>query len=129
MGSSTAIKRANEFQAAPCPQPRCSGELTALYNLTMNAPYPWRSVGWTKETIKSRRVGIVACSWETETVFCPKCGYHQPRVADASRSETIMRLMRELILRGMKPSALQELVGNAVSTIDVLAATYPAPSA
>lgn len=128
MGASTAHRRANDLEAAPCPQSGCEGSLSALYHLTVSAPFPFSGVGFSKEAIKSRRVGIVACNWDTETVFCARCGWHPQNEGAARRSEIIMRLMRELVLRGMKPSALQELVGSAVSTIDVLAASYPAPS-
>ena len=36
-----------------------------------------------------------------------------------------MRLMRALILRGVPPSEVQQIVGDAVSVVDVLAATHP----
>jgi hypothetical protein len=127
LGSNKATKKANEFEAADCPNLECSGKLSAFYRVTMNAPWPWQGIGFSKEVIKSRRVGITAVDWDQESPFCPQCGWSIRGNPDAKKSEIIMRLMRELVVRGMKPSALQALVGNAVSTIDVMAAIHPDP--
>lgn len=120
----TALKRAHETDGVLCQTPGCNGRMSAFYRLTLNAPWPWRQVGFTKAAIKSRKIGIVACDWDTVNPFCPQCGKHLDRGA-LTKDDVIQRLMQELIMRGAKPSDVQELVGNAVSTIDVMAATYP----
>ena len=127
MGSNNLVKKANDFEESPCPKRGCDGKLTAFYRLTVNAPWPWQQIGFSKETIKSRRIGITAVDWDQEMVFCPKCGWSERGNPDDKKSEIIMRMMRELVVRGMKPSEIQALVGNAVSTIDVLAAIHPDP--
>lgn len=124
----TARKRANEAEAQPCPQPGCPGKLAGLYHATLAAPYPWRGVGFSKATIKSPRVGITAVIWESTQVYCPACGWHPENRFQAVGSEIIMRLMRALILRGTPPSEIQRIVGDGVSVIDVLAASYPGPA-
>jgi hypothetical protein len=127
LGSNQIAKKANEFVENDCPVLQCKGKLTAFYRVTMNAPWPWQGIGFTKEAIKSRRVGITAVDWDQEMVFCPKCGWSERGNPEAKKSEIIMRMMRELVVRGMKPSEIQSLVGNAVSTIDVLGAIHPDP--
>ena len=117
------MSKVRDFEAAPCPS--CGCALTALYQVTMSAPYPFRELGFSKQTIKSARVGVVATTWETASPFCANCGWHGDDNAEAGRSEVILRLMRELIQRGVKPSEVQRIVQGAVSSIDVLAATYP----
>ena len=127
MAKDTAWKRANEAEADPCPQRGCKGKLAGLYNVTMAAPYPFRQVGFSKGAIRSNRVGITAVIWEATSVYCPTCGWHPEERREAAKSEIITRLMRELILHGVRPSRVQEVVGSGVSAIDVLAATHPDP--
>lgn len=117
------MSKASDFQAEPCRG--CGCALTALYQVTVSAPYPFEQVGLTKTTVKSARVGIVATTWETAQPFCANCGWHGDDTQEAGRSEVILRLMRELITRGVSASEVQKLVGSAVSSVDVLAATYP----
>ncbi len=117
------MSKASEFEAVPCPD--CGCALTALYQVTISAPYPFEKIGLTKTTIKSRVVGVVATTWETAQPFCANCGWHGDDSQEAGRSEVILRLMRELITRGVPASEVQRIVGPAVSSVDVLAATYP----
>lgn len=98
--------------------------MSAFYHLTVNAPWPWSGVGFSKAAIKSKKIGIVACDWDTVNPFCPKCGKHLD-AGGGTKDDVIQRLMQALIMLGAKPSDVQDLVGNTVSTIDVLAATYP----
>jgi hypothetical protein len=98
--------------------------MSAFYKLTLNAPWPWSQVGFSKDAIRSKSIGIVSCDWDTVNPFCPQCGKHLDR-GGLTKDDVIQRLMQALIIRGAKPSDVQDLVGNAVSTIDVLAATYP----
>lgn len=125
MGSHAGWERANSFEGDPCTQPGCKGKLTALYDVVMSAPHPWQQVGFSKTTIKCKSVGIVAVTWETVAPFCPACGWHSENRREATKSEAIMRLMRALVMRGVAPSEVQRIVGDAVSVIDVLAATHP----
>lgn len=125
MGSHAGWNAANTFKGELCSQPGCEGRLTALYHTTLSAPYPWAQIGFTKSTIKCKQVGIVAVSWDVAQPFCPACGWHSDDKSEATKSEAIMRLMRSLVMRGVRPSEVQLIVGNAVSVIDVLAATYP----
>jgi len=120
--------KANEFEACPCPAPGCDGKLVALYNVTMSAPYPWEGVGFTKSSIKTSRVQIVAASWELAQPFCPSCGWRSKDTRESAKSEAILRLMRALILKGVSAAEIQAIVGDSTSTIDVLAATHPDPS-
>jgi hypothetical protein len=116
-------QKANETEGMPCSQ--CGAPLHALYNVTLSAPWPWDNVGFTKGTIKTTKVGIVAASWDTAQPFCASCGHRDEDHREAAKSEVILRLMRELIIRGASPSEVQKLVGSSTSSIDVLAATYP----
>jgi hypothetical protein len=122
-----AWKRANEFEADKCPKRGCPGKLASLYHLTVSAPYDWRAVGFNKSTMKSSRIGIVACAWEDATPFCPTCGWTPKGRPESHKTEIIMRLMRELMMRGMSPGDIQALVGGNVRPIDVMAATIPEP--
>ena len=125
MPSHASWKKADAFEGQPCAQADCKGKLTALYHLTLSAPYPFNDIGFTKTTIKCKNVGLVACNWDLAHPFCPACGWHSENRREASKSEAIMRLMRALVMRGVPASEVQQLVGNSVSVIDVLAATYP----
>lgn len=117
--------KANNFDGDPCPAPGCEGKLAALYNVVLSAPYDWRQVGFTKSTIKCKNIGVTAVMWEWARPFCPTCGWNDGLTGQESKSATIMRLMRALIMRGVPPSEVQQIVGDAVSAIDVLAATHP----
>lgn len=125
--SNSAWKQAVEAEPAPCPQPNCPGRLAGFYHVTMAAPYPFEQIGFTKSSIKSKSVGIVATAWDAASVYCPTCGWRPEDRREAAKSEIITRLMRALILRGVKPSEVQRIVGSGVSVIDVLAATHPDP--
>jgi len=128
MGRDKNWSEANEFEAAPCPMPACDGHLAALYSVTMSAPYPWEQVGFTKSSIKTSRVQIVAAAWELAQPFCPSCGWRERERRESAKSEAILRLMRALILRGVSAAEIQAIVGDSTSTIDVMAATHPDPS-
>jgi len=117
--------RANTCKGGPCPTAGCKGRLTALYQLTLSAPWPFDSVGFTKTTIKSKQIGVVAVHWELAQPFCPICLWRSDNTREATKNEAIIRLMRALVLRGVPPSDVQRIVGDAVSVIDVLAATHP----
>jgi len=118
-------KKASAFNGYPCPTRGCAGKLTALYQLTLSAPFPFDQFGFTKTTIKCKKVGIIAVNWATAQPFCPSCGWREDLNREATKSEAIMRLMRALIMRGVAPSDVQRIVGDSVSVIDVLAATHP----
>jgi hypothetical protein len=117
-------QQASDHEALPCPKRGCDGALAAFYNLTTLAPYPWRTVGFNKLTIRDAKVKIYAVNWEDVEPFCPKCGWHSDH-EEGTKMQIIVRLTRALVNRGASPSDVQTLVGNAVSTVDVLAATYP----
>ncbi|HET6494513.1 MAG TPA: hypothetical protein VFH61_04000 [Thermoleophilia bacterium] len=125
MSSHAGWAKANTFAGDPCPRRGCKGKLNALYQLTVSAPYPFDAIGFTKSTIKSKQIGIVACQWELAHPFCPVCQWHSENTRESTKNEAIIRLMRALVMRGVAPSEVQRIVGDAVSVIDVLAATHP----
>lgn len=128
MAKDRSWNKANEFEPQPCPVENCSGTLAALYHVTLAAPFPWEQVGFTKSSIKTSRVQIVAAAWEQAQPFCSSCGWRSLDRRESTKSEAILRLMRALILRGASAAEIQQLVGDSTSTIDVLAATHPDPA-
>jgi len=121
MAMTKSWREANEAEGMPCPS--CGAAVHAFYRVTVCAPYPF--VTFTKASMRSKNLSIVAVDHDLVTPMCVGCGWRETRTM-RTKSDVIQTLMRELINRGMKPSDLQALLNKSpVGAVDLMAAAYP----